>query len=359
MTRLKVMTGLVIVVVTGVAAFLKISGRTGDAGAPTVTHVPIRTADVRRTDVAERRHVDGTLGYMGSYRVIAPGPGTLTWVPAAGSVVGRGQPIYELGGKPVLLMYGARPAWRAFELGMTDGADVEQLENNLAQLGHGAGLTVDQKFNAATRNAIRRWQISIGLPVTGTIPLGQIVFSPTAIRIGAHDLQLGEQVDPGAQVEHGTSNQPAITVQLPTRQLPNTKVGDPAVIRLPNGATRTGRIAEIGAVTTPAGEQQNGGANQPTAPVTVLADGDVSGFVDQAQVQVAITVEVHRNVLAVPITALNALPGGEYDVVVVDGSATRHVRVRTGLFDETAGLAEVSGEGLSEGQKVRVPRDNA
>ena len=82
-------------------------------------------------------------------------------------------------------------------------------------------------------------------------------------------------------------------------------------------------------------------------------------FLDQAQVEVAVTTEAHRNVLAVPTTALRSLPGGRYEVIVVDGATPRHVPVEPLLFDETAGLAEVDAEGLSEGQKVEVPDDGA
>jgi peptidoglycan hydrolase-like protein with peptidoglycan-binding domain len=355
---MRIVIGLLAVVTAGAAAFMTLNDRNRAAGTPAPSRVPTGTADVRRMDVAERHSITGTLGYTGSYRIVASGPGTLTWLPKTGSVIARGQAVYELDGKPVRLFYGARPAWRAFVPGMTNGPDVAQLERNLVQLGHGAGVTVDQKFDSATRQAIRRWQISTGLPVTGTIALGQIVFVPTAIRVAEQSIHLGEQVGPGALVEQGTSSQRAITAQLPTRQLPNTKAGDATVIRLPDGATRAGHIAEIGPATTPA-ENPSGGPVQTTAPVTILADGDLSGFVDQAQVQVAITVQIHRNVLAVPIPALNALPGGAYEVLVVDGSAVRHVPVSTGLFDETAGLAEVSGEGLTSGQKVRVPDEHA
>ncbi|GAA0926516.1 hypothetical protein GCM10009558_106800 [Virgisporangium aurantiacum] len=50
------------------------------------------------------------------------------------------------------------------------------------------------------------------------------------------------------------------------------------------------------------------------------------------------------------------MPDGGYEVVVVDGATTRRVAVRVGIFDEQAGLVEVSGPGLAEGQQVRVPR---
>jgi hypothetical protein len=188
---------------------------------------------------------------------------------------------------------------------------------------------------------------------------------PNAVRISTYDLQLGAQVEPGTVVEHGTSDRPAITVQLSPQQLPNAKVNDRVVVTLPDGTPRGGKIAEIGPVAVPPSESSNansgGGnnSNQSTVPVTVQADGTISGFLDQTQVRVAITVEIHSRVLAVPITALNAVPDGRYEVIVVDGTTTRRVPVQTGLFDEFAGLAEVSGPGLAEGQKVQVPHDEA
>jgi peptidoglycan hydrolase-like protein with peptidoglycan-binding domain len=341
----------------GVAVLVVTNSRAGSTGTPLVTGVSTGTAAVRRVDIAERQQVSGTLGYEGVYNVIASGPGVLTRLPAVGEVVRRGQAVYEIDGRPVVLMYGTRPPWRPLEPGMTDGVDVEQLESNLKELGYGAGLTVDQHFTTSTTTAVRRWQQAAHLTVTGSVPAGQIVFMPDAVRIGAHDLRLGEQVEPGALVEHGTSDKPAITIELSPQQLPTAKVGDRVVVTMPDGKTRDGHIAHIGAVATSGGgaNANANGQSQPTAPVTVQVDGATSGFLDQSEVQVAITVESHPHILAVPITALNALPDGAYEVIVVDGASTRRVHVQTGLFDEIAGLAEVSGPGLAEGQKVQVP----
>jgi peptidoglycan hydrolase-like protein with peptidoglycan-binding domain len=361
----KVVVGAALAAAVGTAGLLAANKRPDDTGMPQVTRVSTGTAAVSRVDIAERRQVNGTLGYAGAFNVIASGPGLLTQVPAVGTVVSRGQTVYETDGKPVVLMYGGRPSWRVFERGMADGADIEQLESNLRQLGYGNGLTVDQHFNNATYLAVRRWQQAAGLTVTGSVPLGQVVFMPNAVRISTYDLQLGAQVEPGTVVEHGTSDRPAITVQLSPQQLPNAKVNDRVVVTLPDGTPRGGKIAEIGPVAVPPSESSNansgGGnnSNQSTVPVTVQADGTISGFLDQTQVRVAITVEIHSRVLAVPITALNAVPDGRYEVIVVDGTTTRRVPVQTGLFDEFAGLAEVSGPGLAEGQKVQVPRDEA
>ncbi len=68
---------------------------------------------------------------------------------------------------------------------------------------------------------------------------------------------------------------------------------------------------------------------------------------------VSITNRSAHQVLAVPTTALLALAGGGDAVEVVDPNGShRLVGVTTGIFDSQSGLVEVSGSGLSAGQKV-------
>lgn len=74
-------------------------GQHGSAGG-----VPVSTAAVVRADVAESQEVTGSLGYAGSDDVIASGQGTLTWPPAVGQVVRRGQAAYEVDGVGVPLL---------------------------------------------------------------------------------------------------------------------------------------------------------------------------------------------------------------------------------------------------------------
>jgi peptidoglycan hydrolase-like protein with peptidoglycan-binding domain len=365
--RTAVVTSLAAVAsLAAAAAALVVHNRTAnDPGTHPVNQVTTGTAAVRRVTVAERQVVNGTLGHSGSYDVIASGAGLLTWFPPVATVVRRGQILYEVDGMPVVLMYGGRPSWRAFELGMANGLDVQQLETNLAALGYGSWLTVDHHFSTATYAAIRHWQADAHLPVTGSITLGQVLFLPQEVRISAHDLKLGQPIEPGTTVEHGTSDQPAITIPLPPQQAPTTKAGDSVVVTLPDGTTRPGRITSVGAVasssasgdTSSSDTSSSDTSSEPTVPVTVRVTGTITGFLDQAQVQIMITVAAHHRVLAVPVTALNPLPGGGYQVVVVDGVTRRRVRVQTGLFDDFAGLAEVSGQGLAAGQLVQVPSD--
>ena len=349
----------------GTAAWGLSGGRTADDGLAAASTPTTSSAQVVRTDVAERRQISGTLAHAGTYDVVASGTGTLTWLPAVGEVVRRGDAAYEADGVRVPLMYGKRPAWRAFYLGMTDGTDVRQLERNLRALGHGDGLTVDRHFSSATYWAIRAWQLAAGLTVTGSVPLGQIVFVPAAMRIGAHDLKPGMPIQPGTLVAHGTGTTRVITAALSPLEFPDARVGNRVVVTLPDGATRRGKITEIGAVAseTPSSSDPNGAPTdtpaESTAPVTITVKRRIRGFLDAASVQVAVTTEVHKDVLAVPTTALRALPRGHYEVIVLGGGATRHVAVEPLLFDETAGLAEVNATGLSEGDSVEVPDDGA
>jgi peptidoglycan hydrolase-like protein with peptidoglycan-binding domain len=136
--------------------------------------------------VVERQQVAGTLGYGDSLTVVGQTRGgVVTRVPAVGAVIRRGQALYEVDGRPVPLWYGNRPAWRAFQLGMTDGPDVRQLEANLVALGHDPdrAITVDRHYSWATAAAVKRWQRASGRAQTGAVALGQVAFLPGPVRV--------------------------------------------------------------------------------------------------------------------------------------------------------------------------------
>jgi multidrug efflux pump subunit AcrA (membrane-fusion protein) len=75
--------------------------------------------------------------------------------------------------------------------------------------------------------------------------------------------------------------------------------------------------------------------------------------VGPAAVPVAFTAGRRPHVLAVPVAALLALAEGGYGVQVVDGTTTRTVAVKTGLFAD--GKVEITGDGLHAGMKVAMP----
>ena len=81
------------------------------------------------------------------------------------------------------LLYGSLPAYRQFDVGMSDGADVGQLTRDLISLGDGDGLAQSNHYSSATAAAVQRWQKAVGLQETGEIPLGEAVFEPGPIRV--------------------------------------------------------------------------------------------------------------------------------------------------------------------------------
>jgi Putative peptidoglycan binding domain/HlyD family secretion protein len=391
--RAGLLAGVLVVVVGGGWAVAR-GGLLGRSAAATPTaEVPTGTATVARTDVVERQQVAGTLGYGDSVTVVGQSQdgggssgaggggqaqdGIVTRVPAVGAVVGRGQTLFEVDGHPVPLWYGARPAWRAFGLGMTDGQDVRQLEANLVALGFDPdrAITVDRHYSWATVAAVKRWQQASGRARTGAVPLGQVVFLPGPIRVATVTATVGAPLPAGTAILTVTSTRPQVTVALDPALQQLVRPGDRVEVILPDGKTTRGTVRTVSRVATQpsTGSGQNGGQNQgeggnsegtgtgtgsgqATVQVTVrLANPKAAANLDQAPVQVAITTQAHNGVLAVPINALLAQPGGGYAVQLVAGSDRRRVAVHTGLFDETAGLVEVQGAGLAEGTKVEVP----
>ncbi len=340
----------------------------------------LATAQVVRTGLVNTVQVGGSLGYAGSVTVVNQTVGTAyTALPQPGQVVRRGARLYEVDGSPVRLFYGGRPEWRALAVGVTAGPDVAQLDRNLIALGYAspATLTVSDIYTEATAWAVARWQVAAGLPATGTVPLGQVVYAPGALRVLTVPAAPGTPAAAGGTVLTATSDRAVVTAQLPVSQEYLVRPGDRVTVTLPDGTTTTpGVVTSVSSVATgggAAGGSSPGSSNEPpgassgsgssdgggsgssaSVPVTVrLAHPRLAGHLDQAPVVVNIVSARARNVLAVPLNALVALAGGGYAVQVVQGRTAHLVAVHTGLFGST--LVQVSGSGLHQGVRVEVP----
>ncbi len=332
------------------------------------------TAAVTRRTLVARELVDGTLGYAGARTLVnrlaasgdssggaAPGgagSSTLTRTAPAGSIVRRGGALYWLDGEPVLLMYGSTPAYRTLRRGVSDGADVAELEANLAALGFDPG-TVDEEFTSATATAVRDWQESEGLDETGRVELGRVVFLAGARRIGARRAAIGQAVGEASEILETTSTRRVVKVELDAAKQSLARRGDGVRVTLPGGATVRGRIARVGHVAhsksgSGGGGSPDGGSGDEELVIDVsivLRSAHGIRRFDQAPVSVALASEKRRNALVVPVNALLARRGGGYAVELVPGG--RLVPVRAGLFAD--GLVAVSGAGIRPGTRVAVP----
>jgi peptidoglycan hydrolase-like protein with peptidoglycan-binding domain len=317
-------------------AVVTVALRGGQPPAAPVPPPSMTTATVARTNLVSTALTGGTLGYAAGRPVINLTAGIYTWLPRPGSVVHSLGILYRVDNTPVTLMAGTTPAWRPFALGMAGGPDVRQLQASLIAGHFASGLLTAPtgQYDLATADAVERWQAARGLPVTGWIPLGQVLFLPAAVRVGPVNVAVGQAAGGGQQPYHASTSQRAVTVPL-NSSLPPAAVGEAVAIVLPSQARVPGTITTVG-------------PSQLT--VTPVRPG-ATGTGANVQVQVALAVQAARGVLAVPVSALLALAGGGYGLEVVAPSGAHHlVAVTAGLF--AAGQVQVSGPGIAPGTRV-------
>jgi peptidoglycan hydrolase-like protein with peptidoglycan-binding domain len=220
------------------------------------------------------------------------------------------------------------------------------VEENLAALGY-RGFTVDNDYTAATASAVRRWQKDLGVTQTGTLDPAAVVLAPDAIRVATLKATPGDAAS--GPVLTWTRTARVVTVALDVSKQSLVKPGLTATVTLPDGKPVDGTVAAVGSVAT-AGQQ----GNPATIEVVVnVADQGALGTLDQAPVGVTLVSAKVENVLTVPVAALVALAEGGYGVQVVEGSTTRYVPVKTGMFAN--GRVEISGAGIQAGTVVGVP----
>jgi hypothetical protein len=320
---------------------------------------PPATRPVVREELSSTTPVNATLGYAKSYLVRGPGGGALTWLPSAGQVIRQGHVLYRVdNASPVVLLYGAVPAWRTLDEGLT-GADVTQLNHDLVVLGYASSSDIRalgwDHFSWESAYGVQQLESALGVTSPpGSLPLGSVVFEPAAIRVTS---VLGSLGGPAAgPVLTATSDRHVVTISLSTAQETEVAVGDAVTVTLPDGAAAAGKVSSVGRVAS-------GMASSATIPVTVaLTQPSAAGTLDQAPVTVYITTASSRRpVLAVPVAALLAQvrrPGeadGGYAVEEIGPARTRRlVAVTVGIFDDNSGMVQVAGA-LTPGEQVVVP----
>jgi peptidoglycan hydrolase-like protein with peptidoglycan-binding domain len=327
-------------------------------GAAPAAPPPVRVSVSRvvRTNLATTVLTSGTLGYGPTRPITNQLAGTYTSLPAVGRTITAGHALYRVDDQPAMLMIGRTPAWRPFVPGMTPGPDVRELQSNLIALGYASGLFSAPYgvYDQPTIDAVERWQVAAGYQVTGQIALGQVAFEPSAIKVGAMNVALGQAAQPGQSPYLVTTSRRTVIVPVnPT--LPSVSVGERVSIVLPSSIRTPGVVIRIGP--PPAASTGSAGPTVPagtTAVLTVRPDRpSATGTGATIPVQISLTVQSVHDVLAVPVSALLALAGGGYGLEIVEPSgAHRLIGVRTGIF--AGGLVQVSGAGLVPGTKVVI-----
>ena len=318
---------------------------------------------------SDQTKLQGDQATLASLQATAVNPGTTyTCAAAVGEIINEDQPVYSLNNQPVPLLYGSIPAYRAFYVGMSDGADVGELTADLIALGYGAGLTQSNHYSTATAAAVERWQQRPRPASDRRDPA-----RPGGLRARPHPGHLGHAF--GRRVHRGrggsgsgggggssggggggtvlsaTSTTRQVSIALDASEQSEVAVGDKVTITLPNNQNTPGVISSVGTVaTTPPSSSGSSSSGSSSPTITVLVnptDPAATGTWDQAPVNVTITTGTVTEALVVPVAALRAQSSGGYAVEVVGADGIhRLVAVSLGLFDDADGLVQVTGTEL-------------
>lgn len=179
------------------------------------------------------------------------------------------------------------------------------------------------------------------------LPASEVVYlATTPRRVDAVDVRRGAMI----------AGTPVMTVSGATLQIEGTlglddaelvTEGAPVVITLPDGTEVDGTVASVGTAEREGENGEGGGSADPTRRRIVVVPGELTEeqrwMLQGSNVRITIPVgSTDGAVMAVPVAAVSAGPGGEYRVEVLDEGAsdTRLVVVRTGLA--AGGFVEVT-----------------
>ncbi|MEO3874999.1 peptidoglycan-binding protein [Nonomuraea sp. B12E4] len=326
------------------------------------------TAVVREGPLSSQISTNGTLTYASEkdgqpYSAINYANGVYTSLPTAGQIIKCGQTVYRVDGEAVALLCGAKPFYRTLYAGLS-GYDVKQLNNQLRELGYAKSDEIDKDsnyFGGETTEAVIAMQKDLGTTQDGRLQLGEAVALPGPLRVSKTLAQGGTQARPNSVVFEASKIQRQVVVQLNAAQQVGVKVGNKVQLTLPDNSVTEGKVSRIGSVASSTAQSQNqettaNGASNAVLPIYItLTKPKAAGSLDQAPVQVRITVAGVDKALIVPVTALVGMAGNKSGVEKIDAQGRRQlIPVELGLVDNAEGVAQVSGD-LAAGDRVVVP----
>ncbi|MFT3887113.1 MAG: hypothetical protein QM713_02970 [Arachnia sp.] len=276
--------------------------------------------------------VDRTVEAIGS----APPEGATVAVlsralPERGSTLKAGEVAAEISGRPVFVLTGTVPMYRALGPGAV-GPDVKQLQAGLRELGN--TIADDEgTFGNATLAAVTKLYKDAGYPLAADgIPVGEVVFLPgfPATVTAANGAVGTDAADAQLTLASGRLS---IVADFPTRQRMLLAPGDPVVVSSELLGEET--TATIGSLDVP-------GEDGATV-VEILPDEPLASDWAGQGVRVRVVTESSSGeVLAVPVGAVFLGQKGISEVVLVDGDSQSRVAVTVGVVG--GGYAEVASD---------------
>ncbi|WP_342373449.1 peptidoglycan-binding domain-containing protein [Propioniciclava soli] len=195
--------------------------------------------EVTEGEVGASIHLNTVVTWPATHTVENAAAGMVTAVDTDGtSPVDQGHTLYRVDLRPIVAARGVVPAFRAIEEGVR-GDDVAQVQTMLGELGFLEGAA-DGRVDARTTRAIRAWQRSLGVPVTGAVAPGDVVFLPTLparVRLDPAVVQVGHRLAGGEAAISVLQDAPAFTLPVAASQAVLIPPGTQVQVTAPDGSS--------------------------------------------------------------------------------------------------------------------------
>ncbi|WP_433297732.1 peptidoglycan-binding protein [Actinoplanes sp. CA-030573] len=366
-------TGAVVMALAGLGAatFIKSPQQVAaEAAAPPPSLI---TANVERRVLRQAVVTRGTVEpdrALDVKTVLGPGRSVISRrTVKTGDAVDEGTVLAEISGRPVIALAGAVPPYRDIHAGMR-GSDVEQLQSALRDLGY---RITDRAgtFGASTAHAVRRMYAArdydppvVDPPVPPEpspspsasaspappeiyLPMSEVYYVRSLpARVASVKAGLGAEVSGpilslsvGGMVVRGLlapGDRDLVDTGMPVEILDET-----------TGQKAAGTVASIGAL-------KQGQGSETGHPILVKPARSLPASFSGEDVRLTITAASSGEaVLVVPVSAIFSAADGSTQVLrVLDGDRREPVTVRAG--SASGGFVEVTGDGLTEGDRVVV-----
>lgn len=308
---------------------------------PLVTEEPV-TIPVREGTIGRALNLTATAAWQPIGEIRSARAGIVTSVAATDAILAEAAQLLSVDLQPVVLVQGAVPAFRDLRPEV-EGPDVLQLEAFLARAGFDPG-DQDGDYGTQTTQAVQAWQRASEMPVTGTVPLGTVVFTPNVparVRLG---VDVGDQVSPGDPLAEVLGPAPQFAVPVTNEQTALIPPATPVQITAED-VTWQAQTADI--LVAEDGSQRLQLKGQGGAPV--CADDCARVSTDRTSTwsaSILLVPEVTGPV--VPAAAVQTAADGRRYVITADGTEV-DVQVRA----SADGLAQV--DGVDVGTEVLIP----
>lgn len=327
---------LVVVVAIGLtwaAAWAVLRVPEAESTVPDRPTVVVEEGEVGRAAnvVAEVRFLPGRVAPAGR-------GGTVTSVDVpAGAPIEAGSVLATIDMRPVVVMQGGVPAYRALQ--------VEDRGPDVAQLRAHFGLSEGDRFDWEVERAVRALQQELGVSVDGVVALGDVLFLPQLPARGApaEGVRVGAAVSAGADLYVTVEAAPQFLFSVD--QVRTVVPGQQATVQLLDGTVLEGVVGQ--AVQGEGGLQMYAIVDGDGQPVCDAACAEQFSTEQDAQVPVTVEISEAATGAVVPNSAIGTAADGAAVVETVQGEL-----IEISIVVQGEGVAVV--EGVEVGTEIRL-----